>query len=79
MNNPTVPPTAGPLRSAGRAVARAVRAVIWWFNAILGGGDYQRYVQHQRLHHPGAPIPSEREYWKQRHDAADRNPSNRCC
>ncbi|MBL1076046.1 YbdD/YjiX family protein [Nocardia sp. 2] len=58
---------------------RVVRAVIWWFDSILGGNDYQRYVQHQRLRHPDTAVPSEREYWRQRHDASERNPQNRCC
>ncbi|MFF2556039.1 YbdD/YjiX family protein [Nocardia sp. NPDC058058] len=56
-----------------------MRGVIWWFNSILGGNDYQRYVQHLRLRHPDDPVPSERDYWRDRHDAAARNPANRCC
>ncbi|WP_309230560.1 YbdD/YjiX family protein [Nocardia sp. SYP-A9097] len=56
-----------------------MRAVIWWFNSILGGNDYQRYVQHLQLRHPDASVPSERDYWRDRHDAAARNPANRCC
>ncbi|MRH86608.1 putative selenoprotein [Nocardia sp. SYP-A9097] len=79
MNESTAPSTAGLLRTAGRAVVRAIRAVIWWFNSILGGNDYQRYVQHLQLRHPDASVPSERDYWRDRHDAAARNPANRCC
>ncbi|WP_084477785.1 YbdD/YjiX family protein [Nocardia jejuensis] len=79
MTDPTVPPTAGALRSAGRAVLRVIRAVIWWFDSILGGNDYARYVDHLTLHHPGCDIPTERDYWRDRHDAAARNPANRCC
>ncbi|WP_067572334.1 YbdD/YjiX family protein [Nocardia acidivorans] len=79
MNESTAPSPADLLRTAGRAVVRAVRAVIWWFNAVLGGNDYQRYVEHLRLQHPDAPVPSERDYWRDRHDAAARNPANRCC
>ncbi|QVI23509.1 YbdD/YjiX family protein [Nocardia tengchongensis] len=56
-----------------------MKAVAWWFNSILGGNDYARYVQHQRLHHPGCAIPTERDYWRERHAAADKNPANRCC
>ncbi|MEU1546828.1 YbdD/YjiX family protein [Nocardia sp. NPDC005745] len=56
-----------------------VRAAIWWFDSILGGQDYQRYVEHLRRRHPGCAIPTEREYWRQRHAEADRNPANRCC
>lgn len=79
MTTPDAPSTAGPLRRAGLALIRAVKAVAWWFNSILGGNDYARYVQHQRLHHPGCAIPSERDYWRDRHAAADKNPANRCC
>lgn len=79
MSDTTAPPSAGPLRAAGRAVLRALKAFVWWFNSILGGNDYQRYVQHQRLHHPGCEIPSERQYWRDRHEAATKNPANRCC
>lgn len=79
MNTSRVPSPAALLRAAGRAVVRAVRAVIWWFDSVLGGNDYQRYVQHLRLRHPGCEIPSEREYWRERHDSATRNPQQRCC
>ncbi|BAW09701.1 YbdD/YjiX family protein [Nocardia seriolae] len=56
-----------------------MKAIAWWFNSILGGNDYRRYVQHLRLHHPGCEIPTERDYWRDRHDAAAKNPGNRCC
>ncbi|WP_067816998.1 YbdD/YjiX family protein [Nocardia inohanensis] len=79
MSDTTAPPSAASPRAAGRAVVRALKAVVWWFNSILGGNDYQRYVQHQRLHHPGCEIPSERQYWRDRHEAATKNPANRCC
>ncbi|WP_442790162.1 YbdD/YjiX family protein [Nocardia sp. CDC153] len=79
MSTFDAPPTAGPLRSAGLALVRALKALVWWFNSILGGNDYRRYVQHLRLRHPGCEIPSERDYWRDRHDAAARNPGNRCC
>ncbi|WP_228534497.1 YbdD/YjiX family protein [Nocardia sp. BSTN01] len=58
---------------------RAVRAGARYLNAVLGGQDYPRYVEHLRRRHPGRPIPSEREYWRERHAAADRNPGTRCC
>ncbi|MET8875051.1 YbdD/YjiX family protein [Nocardia sp. NPDC004604] len=56
-----------------------MRAVGSWFNAVLGGQDYQRYVSHLQRNHPGCEIPSEREYWRRRHADADNNPQNRCC
>lgn len=80
MTDPTVPPIAGSgPRSAVRAFVRALRGFLWWFNSILGGDDYRRYVLHLRRNHPDQEIPSESEYWRQRHDAADRNPGTRCC
>lgn len=70
-------------RSAGPAALRrfgaAARGLLWWFNGILGGQDYQRYVAHLRRQHPGRPVPTEREYWRTRHADADNNPTNRCC
>ncbi|WP_258080945.1 YbdD/YjiX family protein [Nocardia nova] len=58
---------------------RAVRAGARYMNAVLGGQDYPRYVEHLRRRHPGRPIPTESEYWRERHAAADRNPGTRCC
>ncbi len=48
-------------------------------NAVLGGQDYDRYVAHLRRVHPERPIPTEGEFWRERHAAADRNPGTRCC
>lgn len=46
------------------AVARALRAVAGYLNAIAGAPDYARYVAHIRQHHPGAePLP-EREFFR---------------
>lgn len=70
-------------RTALPAVLRrardGVRAVLWWFDSVLGGQDYQRYVAHLRRAHPDRPVPSEREYWRERHAEAERNPGARCC
>ncbi|PPJ09121.1 DUF466 domain-containing protein [Nocardia nova] len=62
-----------------RAPLRAVRAGARYMNAVLGGQDYPRYVEHLRRRHPDRPIPTESEYWRERHAAADRNPGTRCC
>ncbi|WP_227980069.1 YbdD/YjiX family protein [Nocardia spumae] len=58
---------------------RALRATAGYLNAVLGGRDYARYVAHLRRVHPDRPIPTEREYWRARHAAAERNPGTRCC
>lgn len=56
-----------------------LRGVAWWYSAINGGQDYRRYVDHLRRNHPGSPVPSERDYWRERYAEAERNPTNRCC
>ncbi|MGW0245273.1 YbdD/YjiX family protein [Nocardia goodfellowii] len=56
-----------------------MRALLRWYNAIIGGQDYQRYVAHLRREHPGCEIPTERQYWRDRYDEAERKPQNRCC
>ncbi|WP_280496301.1 YbdD/YjiX family protein [Nocardia asiatica] len=67
------------MRAAARACVDGARAGVWWFDSILGGQDYRRYVEHLRRRHPDRAVPTEREYWRQRHAEADRNPANRCC
>ncbi|MEU7140274.1 YbdD/YjiX family protein [Nocardia sp. NPDC046473] len=62
-----------------RAARRGCAAAVWWFNSILGGQDYRRYVDHLARNHPGCAVPTEREYWRTRHADADNNPTNRCC
>ncbi|WP_051027362.1 YbdD/YjiX family protein [Nocardia higoensis] len=67
-----------PSSPAGR-VRAAVRATLWWLDSVVGGQDYQRYVAHLRRRHPDRPVPTEREYWRDRHAHADSNPAGRCC
>ena len=45
----------------------------------MGDNHYQRYVEHRARTHPGEPVPSEGEYWRRRHAAADSDPGARCC
>ncbi|MGW5436341.1 YbdD/YjiX family protein [Nocardia asteroides] len=75
-------------RSTGSAAsARALLTRLWagvrgvarWYSAINGGQDYQRYVAHLQRAHPGCPVPSERQYWRDRYAEAERNPTTRCC
>ncbi|WUI35407.1 YbdD/YjiX family protein [Nocardia sp. NBC_00416] len=60
-------------------MARGVRAVLWYLDSVVGGQDYQRYLAHMRRTHPGSPVASKREYWRERYADADRNPGARCC
>jgi uncharacterized short protein YbdD (DUF466 family) len=57
----------------------AARGVRWWISSVMGDNAYARYVEHLANNHPDDPVPSEREYWRERHAAADANPGARCC
>lgn len=59
--------------------ADAWRGVRWYVGGVMGDTDYARYVAHVRRHHPGAAVPSEREYWRARYAEQDANPGARCC
>lgn len=69
---------AAPARGV-RALARGVRAVFRYLDSVVGGQDYQRYLAHMRRVHPGRPVVSERDYWRERYADAERNPGARCC
>lgn len=60
------------LRKAGRDVR-------WYVHSIMGDNAYQHYVSHLRVHHPDAPVPTERQFWIDKHAEAERNPKTRCC
>lgn len=61
------------------AVARAWRGGRWFVESMMGDRAYAAYVAHHRTAHPGAPLPSEREFWRERYRDQDRDPSGRCC
>ncbi|KAA0923250.1 MULTISPECIES: YbdD/YjiX family protein [unclassified Rhodococcus (in: high G+C Gram-positive bacteria)] len=56
-----------------------MRGLWWWITSVMGDHDYDRYVAHLARHHPGQQPPTVRQYWKDRHAEADRNPGARCC
>nr|WP_231637266.1 YbdD/YjiX family protein [Microbacterium sp. No. 7] len=58
------------------AVGRGIR---WYITTLMGDNAYATYVAHQRRHHPGEELPTERQFWRQRMDEQDRNPGARCC
>ncbi|WP_428832930.1 YbdD/YjiX family protein [Microbacterium flavum] len=66
-------------RVAWRATCRAGRGIRWYMTTLMGDGAYATFVAHQRRHHPDAPVPTEREFWRQRMADQDRNPGARCC
>ena len=49
---------------------------------MIGLPDYETYVQHRRLQHPGEPIMSYEEFFRERQDsryATGRGKITRCC
>ena len=58
---------------------KPLRAVLWYLRELTDESAYERYVEHVRTHHPGRPVPSRREFERQRLDAKDANPGVRCC
>jgi len=46
---------------------------------LIGVPDYDAYVAHLRLHHPGRPIPDYAEFFAERQQARYRDGGGRCC
>lgn len=60
------------LRESMRAGWRLVRE-------LAGEREYEKYVEHQRTHHAGQPVLSERDFWREHADRKERSPAARCC
>ena len=60
-------------------VRRVIGGIGWWFSSVMGDNAYRRYVDHLARHHPGGPVPTEKQYWRERYAAMDSNPAARCC
>lgn len=58
---------------------RAGRGIRWYVTTLMGDRAYDVYVAHLRAQHPEAVPLTERQFWRQRSDAQDRNPGARCC
>ncbi len=49
-------------------------------NLAVGVPDYDRYVRHRESSHPGEPVMSYAEFFRERQDARYGNAANpRCC
>ncbi|GAA3935487.1 YbdD/YjiX family protein [Pseudoclavibacter caeni] len=66
----------GPVLDRLRALAAWVPRML---RGMLGANAYESYVAHERAHHPGRPVMTEREFWRWQADEEDRHPSARCC
>lgn len=68
-----------PLETLWGLVRRAGRGIRWYMTELMGDGAYRVYVEHHARSHPGEEPLTERDFWRERMDAQDRNPSGRCC
>lgn len=58
---------------------RTVGALRWYWRGVTGADAYERYVAHLQRTHPDAPVPSEKQFWRDKYDDMERNPKTRCC
>jgi uncharacterized short protein YbdD (DUF466 family) len=55
--------------------ARALSAL----RRIVGMPDYEAHLRHLREHHPGAPVPTRREFYESFIERRYREGPTRCC
>jgi uncharacterized short protein YbdD (DUF466 family) len=53
--------------------------VRWYVREVMGDAKYERYVRHLQAVHPDAPVPTEREFWRQHYAEQEASPGTRCC
>ncbi len=75
----------GGAKTMGRAALDAVgviwlrriaRGISWYWGTVMGDTHYRRYLDYRRRTHPGEPVLSERDYWRERYRAER---GARCC
>jgi uncharacterized short protein YbdD (DUF466 family) len=67
-------------RSMSRSPLRdRLRAVRQGYLQVVGIPDYERYVAHATSHHPGEPVLSRREFFRQAIDRKYGRSGPRCC
>ena len=59
-----------------RAVTRKLRQTA---HLAVGIPDYQGYVAHRQAHHPGEPVMSYEEFFRERLASRYRRGGSRCC
>lgn len=72
--SPGAPPAA-----RGHTLRGALRSLRDVLHRVLGVPDYEGYVRHLRTHHPDAPVPSARDFERERLSARYERPGSRCC
>ncbi|NYE96253.1 uncharacterized short protein YbdD (DUF466 family) [Psychromicrobium silvestre] len=68
-------PTAG----QGGAIRKLIGSLSWYVKGVLGEDSYLKYREHRLATHPGVPMLTEREFWRDKMDRQDANPQGRCC
>ncbi len=68
---PRLPDTLLSTRTLSRITAIA--------RALMRVPDYNQYLTHQSLHHPGAPLLTRAEFFAQRQSARFGHGSTHCC
>ena len=62
-----------------QTLGKTLSTARWYWRGVTGADAYERYVDHLRRTHPGAPTPTERDFWRQKYADQERNPTSRCC
>lgn len=70
----TTPPT-----SAEVGWRRRLRQAWQMFRGVVGADAYEVYLEHQRRTHPDQPVMCKKDFWRDKTDRQDKNPSVRCC
>ena len=60
------------LHALGRGLLQSARLAV-------GVPDYDNYVAHRRAHHPGEPVMSYEEFFRERQASRYRRGGSRCC
>ena len=58
---------------------RRLRLARSMFRGVVGADAYEVYVEHQERTHPGEPIMCRKDFWRDKTDRQDKNPTARCC
>ncbi len=61
------------------ALRRGWSALTWYVKEVVGENDYEKYVAHLGRRHPGAPVPTRRDFERAKMQRMEANPKARCC
>ncbi|MFE3098321.1 YbdD/YjiX family protein [Streptomyces sp. NPDC059248] len=56
-----------------------LRTARWYLREVSGDSAYERYRAHHRRIRPEEPVPSRREFQRQRARRLEEAPQSRCC